>query len=277
MMMKLSASVLTLTFCLMGPVFIGRCLAAPVVLNEYNAVGANEYLGGGTATADLTGGRASDSYFGRVMGNGGDWFELVVVTDHLDMRRWFIDVYEDGVLDESLLLSNQAIWSDLRAGTIITISEDVPSDISYDPAAGDWWINVQANNTADGLYIERSSFPVGSSNSQFRIRNAAGTVVFGPAGEGVQPVAGVGSTEVFRLEGIPSEATTPTSTDYDSGKELSTFGAPNRWGSQDLTAMRAAAGFPSCDEIPGDLNEDCQVNFSDLAILVANWLTAANP
>ena len=275
--MELSRTSLLLILCLVACVFIGRCPAAPVILNEYNAVGPDEYLGGGTATADLRGGRASDSYFGRVLGNGGDWFELVVVTDHLDMRRWLLDIYVDGVLDESLMLTNEGLWSDLRSGTIITVSEDVPTDASYNPAAGDWWINVQANDTADELYIERSSFPVNSSNWQLRIRDAAGTTVFGPAGEGISPQTGVGSTEVFKLKAIPSETTPANSSDYNDDDKLSTFGAPNRWGAQDLTILRAAAGYPSDCEILGDLNGDCQVNFTDLAVLAASWLTGVNP
>ena len=104
------------------------------------------FLNGGDAAADKDGGRASDSYFGRVEGNGGDWFELVVITDHLDMRQWHLDIYNNGSLDETLDLTDDPLWSDLRSGTIITISEDVPSDTSYDPAAGDWWINVQAHD-----------------------------------------------------------------------------------------------------------------------------------
>ena len=61
---------------------------ADIILNEYNAVGNADFLNGGDAAADEDGGRASDCYFGRVQGNGGDWFELVVITDHLDMRGW---------------------------------------------------------------------------------------------------------------------------------------------------------------------------------------------
>ena len=53
--------------------------AADVILNEYNAVIGSKFLGGGDG---------SDSYFGKVEGNGGDWFELVVITDQLDMRNW---------------------------------------------------------------------------------------------------------------------------------------------------------------------------------------------
>jgi hypothetical protein len=211
---------------------------ADIILNEYNAVDANDFLGGGDSSADENGGRAFDSYFGRVMGNGGDWFEMVVIKDHLDIRGWQLDIYDGGVLDETLVLTSNPIWKDLRAGTIITVSEDVPSDVSYDPAAGDWWINVRANNNGDGLYIEKSSFPVGGSNWQLRIRNVAGQVVFGPAGEGISPASGISGTEVFRLEDNPSDTVTANSTDYDDADDFSTFGAPNRWGTQSFNKLR---------------------------------------
>jgi hypothetical protein len=212
---------------------------ADVILNEYNAVGGASFLNGGDAAADDLGGRASDSYFGRVQGNGGDWFELVVIKDHLDMRGWNLDVYDSGALDETLTLTSHAIWSDLRCGTIITVSEDVPSNVSYDPAGGDWWINVQANNDGDGLYIEKSSFPVSSSNWQLRVRNIGGTVVFGPAGEGVSPTGGIGGTEIFRLETDPNATIARDSDQYDGGDDFSTFGAPNRWGAQDFNDLRS--------------------------------------
>jgi hypothetical protein len=217
----------------------GNVWGADLILNEYNAVDSNDFLGGGTAVADESGGRASDSHFGRVPGNGGDWFELVVIKDHLDIRGWQLDLFEDGVFDETLVLTASPIWKDLRAGTIITVSEDLASDISYNPAAGDWWINVQANNNADGLYIEKSSFPVSSKNWQLVIRNLAGAIVFGPAGEGVSPAGGVGGDEVFRLEDNPSDSILPNSPDYDDGDDFSTFGAPNRWGAQSFDQLRA--------------------------------------
>lgn len=219
--------------------------AADIILNEYNAVDDDQYLGGGTSLADEDGGRACDEYFNRIPGNGGDWFELVVITDHLDIRNWQLDIYEDGLLDETLNFTNHAIWSDLRSGTIITVSENVPSDISYDPAAGDWWINVQAADNADGLYIEASNFPVSSSLWQLKIKNQLGLTVFGPAGEGVSPASGIGGTEIFRLEAVPKSTTIAASPDYDDGKDLSTFGAPNRWGLQDLYYLRNVIAQPS--------------------------------
>ncbi len=221
------------------------CFAADVILNEYNAVDNDQYLNGGDASADADGGRASDSYFGRAPTNGGDWFELAVITDHLDMRNWKLDIYEAGAFSETLTLTNHSIWSDLRSGTIITVSEDVPSDISYNPAAGDWWINVQANGDANGAYITASNFTASKDNWQLRIRDANGTVKFGPAGEGVSPASGISGTEIFRLKADPSASITPASSDYDDGHDLSTFGAPNRWGQQSFNQLRTVVAQPS--------------------------------
>jgi hypothetical protein len=212
--------------------------AADVILNEYSAVAGGQFLNGGNSSADNDGGRASDSYFGRVMGNGGDWFELVVITDHLDMRNWRFDIYDSGLLNETLALTNHNIWSDLRSGTIITVSEDVPSDINYNPAAGDWWINVQANNSADGLYISASNFVVSNNNWQLRIRNGSGAIIFGPAGEGVSPTSGISDTEIFRLETEPNASIAANSSKYSDGKSFSTFGSPNQWGQQGLNQLR---------------------------------------
>lgn len=225
--------------CCMVLTCVGGAIGADVILNEYNAVDNDEYLNGGDAVADVDGLQASDSYFGRVLGNGGDWFELVVITDHLDMRGWSFDVYTEGSLAETLKLTGHDVWSDLRSGTIITVSENVPSDISYDPCAGDWWINVQASNTANGLYIKAANFPVDSKEWQLVIKNSAGAVVFGPAGEGISPASGIGNTEVFRLEADPDATVTPSSADYDDADTLSTFGSPNRWGIQDLGLLRS--------------------------------------
>jgi hypothetical protein len=154
------------------------------------------------------------------------------------MRRWHFDIFDNGLFDKTLDVTNHAIWSDLRSGTIITVSESVPSDISYNPAAGDWWINVQANDTADGLYIEAQSFKVSNNNWQLRIRNSIGTVIYGPAGEGISPASVIGATNVFRLESTPSATVVPTSKNYKDGSNFSTFGSANRWGSQDLDDLR---------------------------------------
>jgi hypothetical protein len=60
--------------------------SAPIVLNEYNAVTSSNQLDGGTG---------ADSFFGKIEGNGGNWFELLVIDDHLDMRQWRLDWTEE--------------------------------------------------------------------------------------------------------------------------------------------------------------------------------------
>ncbi len=225
--------------------FLVSTFGADIILNEYNAVSGSLFLNGGDSSADDDGGRASDIYFGRIVGNGGDWFELVVITDHLDMRNWTLYLDYGGGGDKTLELTNHSIWSDLRSGTIITVSENLQNDVSYNPAAGDWWINVRANNSANGLCITASNFTVDNSNWQLTIKDAGGGVVFGPAGEGVSPPSGVGDTEIFRLEATPDELIEPDSPDYDSGKKLSTFGAANQWGRQDLHELRSVIAEPS--------------------------------
>src|SRR6185436_1076333 len=47
-----------------------------ILVNEYNAVSPDKLLSG------------TDTFWGHVLGNGGDWVELVTVEDHLDLRGW---------------------------------------------------------------------------------------------------------------------------------------------------------------------------------------------
>ncbi len=174
---------------------------AAVIVNEYSAVASNKYLDGGDySDADGIGGDdlKEDSYFrtiaglpdGRIEGNGGNWLELLVIEDHLDMRGFALHLaetdgndtngtdlwYGDGAVEQGIVTfsSTATIWSDVRAGTLITISEkdsigvdtdlsgsdrnftdgvapgavdvtvDLASDISYDPVGGDWWIHVSS-------------------------------------------------------------------------------------------------------------------------------------
>lgn len=190
-----------------------------VILNEYNAVSDSGFLKN----------NGSDTFWGRIAGNGGDWFELVVIEDHTDMRGWQLEISDDtggaNHTVQTLTLTNHPVWSDLRSGTIVTISEQLADDASYDPLGGDWWINARAANAGTGALVTAANFRVTNDNWQLTIRDASGNVVFGPAGEGVQPASGIGNDEVFRLEVDPSSDILPTS-DYSDGF-LSSFGSPN--------------------------------------------------
>lgn len=267
--------VICVLVCL-ASIHAGTALGADVILNEYNAVNGMDYLNGGTALQDEDGGFASDSYFGRIQGNGGDWFELVVITDHLDMRRWNLEIWVEGVHDETLDLTDHALWSDLRSGTIITVAEDVLDDVSYNPEAGDWWINVRANSSASGTYIRNSGFPVTNDDWQLTIRDANGTVIFGPGGEGVSPPGGVNSREIFRLEANPGASITPHSNRYNDGNCLSTFGSPNRWGATEFgfrnrQNFRVLRGYNAAD-----FDENGMVDMVDFSILAETWSATDN-
>ena len=250
----------------------GAGFAAPLILNEFNAVSASNYLNGGTATVDGDGNTTnlpSDSYFGRIQGNGGDWIELVVVGDNVDIRGWTLDICASGFCNDQLTFSNHLVWSDLRAGTIITVAEDEPTDLSFDPGSGDWWMNVQAHSGGTSTYITASNFPVNQNDWQATILDDQGVAVFGPIGEHVpeNPAAGcfppqddVNSGEIFRLEQAPTALIDPcfkTLNDWEDGV-ISTFGSENSWNSglasQNFANLRNNAPYPDRDgdQIPDD-------------------------
>ena len=105
--------------------FSGVTFGSAVILNEYNGVASDRWLDcdDPPIDPDCTS-TASDVFFGRVEGNGKDWFELVVVADHADIRGWDLSWEEDGgTTFGTLTLSDDALWSDLRSGTIITFAE----------------------------------------------------------------------------------------------------------------------------------------------------------
>jgi hypothetical protein len=201
----------------------------PLILNEYSAVADTKFLKD----------NGSDTYWGRVLGNGGDWFELVVTRDHLDIRGWQL-VVSDNAIIKTLTLTSNNLWADLRAGTIITVSENLADNVSnYDPPNGKWWINVQAKTGGSGTYISAIAFDVSQTNSQITIRDSNGTKVFGPSGEGIKPASGIGNDEIFHLEEDPSALITERS-NYTDGA-ASTFGAPNIYTSgkvQDFSKLR---------------------------------------
>ena len=209
-----------------------RHITTPILVNEYNGVAPTKFL----ASA------GTDLFFGRILGNGGDWFELVVVEDHLDLRGYKVFVSDDsGATTATLTFTGASLLSDLRSGTIITVAADRPTDVSYNPAAGDWWINLRASTLADGAYISNVNFSVSHQNTQLTIRDASGAVVFGPMGEGINPASGVGNDEVLKLEESPGPSTTAFSGYHDGTS--SSFGAPNVWsggaGVQDFSALRS--------------------------------------
>jgi len=221
--------------------------AAPIILNEYNGVSPTKLLASG----------AVDPYWGSVLGNGGDWFELVVVQDHLDLRGYQVVVRDKagiaGDTQQTLVFTSNPFLADMRAGTIITVAADLATDTSFDPPTGDFWINLRSGVSGDGQYISALPFSVSNDNTQIALIDPNGVTVFGPAGEGINPASGVGSDEVLKLEADPGPGITAASAFHDGSS--STFGHPNVWGggsvSQGFAALRAPV-MPACS-----IDTDC--------------------
>ena len=228
--------------------------SSPVFLNEYNAVSATNYLRGGTAEADADGASPGpgDAHFGRIPGNGGPWAEFVVVGNglanhHTDMRGWKIEIQSQSG-NATLTLSQHSYWSAVRSGTILTFIQNNSANGGLDTSihhrgdlhgTGHLWTNIW---TGDPLFLSQSessstdTLPIGADNTTFTIRNAAGTRVYGPAGEGIaadsnQVAYGVSSTEILRVEAHPATNINPITSPHNDASTFSTFGAPNRWGS----------------------------------------------
>jgi hypothetical protein len=256
--------------------------APGLILNEWNAVSSANTIANG------------DTFFGSVAGNGGDWFELVVVEDNLDVRGWELRIADSDAgtpeVTDTFVFNNDPLLSNLRAGTIITVSEDLADDVSFSPAQGDWWINLQAESGDAGGYFtsgSQSNFDTNNSDWQLTIADDSGTVRFGPAGEGAAGLSGVGSSEVGELEADPSDAITAAS-GYDDG-DASTFGSPNEFGGalQDFSTLRSwyvpqpmapttTVTFPANDEfvdgatdvvITGSVTDDVSVARTRVALI----------
>src|SRR5262249_27761217 len=155
--------ILTISFCAAQAGAQTSPYAGGLIINEYNAVSE-----GKTLTTDATKPyKGSDSFFGyQLDGNGGNWIEFVVTQDHLNIQGWTLNwTNADPAPNNagSFMFTNNPLWADLRAGTILTIREsDIGnpngwdakhplqsdplnltfSNPSFAPDHNDWWINI---------------------------------------------------------------------------------------------------------------------------------------
>jgi hypothetical protein len=206
-----------------------------LIINEYNAVGPEKILEG----------TDGDTFFGFATGNGGDWIELVVTRDGVDLRGWTITWQNDDPDTGTLTFSNNLLWSNMQAGTIITARVGDSNDTSFNGCSGgDWWIRVNANDTT---YFSQTGHAFKTDNDGWRatIKDDLGTVVQNQVGENgetdpsiIWAGSGVGSQEVGKLEANP----TANASNYVDGN-CSSFGEENCWNdgasTQNFTSLRA--------------------------------------
>lgn len=249
---------------------------APLVLNEYNAVSDERELIGGSA-----------------VGNGGDWYEFIVVEDQLDLRGYQIELYDaKGANDQLRLAATVTFGDDPRlarapAGTIVTISEDNVDDLSFN-GVDDWHINLQIDNGARGdFFVPAGLGAVFNSTRRGQtvlIKDANGVIVTPLSGETEawdNANGGVSGGEVMNLCVNPTQgmALNPV-TDYRDNAISSTFGQPNECVfadpadpaatitfNQNLAALQTSATLGAAS---GDANCDLVINVTD-ALIAAQY------
>ncbi len=201
-----------------------------VLLNEYDAVRKDLKLKK----------KGYDTYFGRIKGNGKSWVELVVLKDKTDLRQSEIKIVRDGNKIFRATLPNIQQLSEVRSGTILTISNKVATDLSYDPfnqCNPDWNININI----DDLTILEGKFKTTHKDLVVSLKSGRGDITIMPkSGEGVAG-GNVGRREVFKLKKDPSFAVTPTDTTYgddNNSMALSTFGIENHWRDSNGTLIK---------------------------------------
>lgn len=237
-----------------------------VLLNEYNAVEPGRLLASG----------GSDEALGTVTGNGGDWFELITLDDELDLQGWKFDVWsrsDTGVLRQSarLVLADDPLLAGVRAGSIITVAESIPDDLSYDPANDDWTINLQANTAQEGaMFANQTDFDTNNLKWRLVVRDRNDTVravIVGETAPWDVANLGVANDEVFAMHADPS-ADADAVTDW-SDTTQSSFGRPNTVGgaTQDLSLLRPDIAPQA---VWGDANCDGRSGIID-ALLVAQY------
>ena len=275
---------------LRAPVLAECSACTPIFLNEYNAVATDQYLRGGTALVDSNGGTAADPFFGRVLGNGGNWFEMVVGTEGLDLRGWTFAWAEakTGGFSGTITLSQNAGLASIPAGTIITFIERNAlnggrnTDLVVNPGSGDRWMNI-CTRDASVVSAWTSTKPATSfgsittSNDEWTlvVKDASGATVAGPFGEGAEQYwrGGVSTTDVCHLRASPGSVVTMAN-DYDDTGRFSNFGQPNAWAecpddgtvfTQDFAALGTCSGATVCQ---GDLDGSGSVDAGDIGAML---------
>jgi hypothetical protein len=273
-----------------APVLEECASCTPIFLNEYNAVISTGYLNGGTATVDANGGASVDTHFGRVLGNGGNWMELVVVIDNLDLRGWTLSWRQVvvGGTSGTITFGDASGLAAIPSGTILTIIDrnaaagGMNTDLTVNISGGDRWMNIYSGDTNVIAATTSTkpgagfgSFSTSNDEWELTIKDASATVVAGPFGEGSVGyfLGSVGSDDVCRLEENPSTHISQVS-DFDDTARFSTFGAPNQWAqcpddsvviSQDFSAL----GDGVCQiSVPcyGDLDGSGEVDSGDVSL-----------
>jgi phosphatidylserine/phosphatidylglycerophosphate/cardiolipin synthase-like enzyme/DNA/RNA endonuclease YhcR with UshA esterase domain len=105
-----------------------------------------------------------------------EWLELLVVQDGLDMRGWDIrDFNTTAGAQAPLVFTTNALWNNLRSGTIIVIARP-ENTFAEDLDPSDYTLTIKSSNAT---YFTGTVFLFAGTSDAVQIRNTAQTHIFG--------------------------------------------------------------------------------------------------
>jgi len=267
---------------------------------EYNKDGLELEFGSGTVTFN-------DEPLWAAVPQG----TLIVINEW--QEAWYLidtppsyDPYNGGGLKREGGINGLGHQRGEEFNSTIHTLRDLSTDLSWNPAADDWSINVYAGErnpdssfkyfTFTGTVTEPDGddpdtdpdvftmgvdddaglFAVNNDDWQITIRDDANNTIQGPIGEAVGSFGGINSEEILKIEDFPlgsnpivaSYLATDLSS-YNDGAS-STFGEANSWSSgsatEDLSPLRS--WWDANLTQTGDLNGDGSVTTDDVAAFV---------
>lgn len=159
----------------------------------------------------------------------GEWVELVVVGESVDLRGWDLrDFSSGGSAQSPLTFSTHSLWSSLQKGTIIVVG-DAGSTFTEDTDPVDKLLLIKSSN---GLYFSGTVFLFAGSSDAVQIRNAADTHIFGVSW-GTNNAASLPSPKVHFTAG----STSGTSTNF-SGNDTTQLTSTSNWTQNSATSTQ---------------------------------------
>jgi phosphatidylserine/phosphatidylglycerophosphate/cardiolipin synthase-like enzyme len=106
----------------------------------------------------------------------GEWAELIVLHDSLDMRGWSLQDFSSGGLPQSpLTFTAASLWSNLSKGTVIVIGDAAfTGTVDTDPSDGTLMVK-----SSDAALFSGSVFSFAGTSDAIHVRDAASSHVFG--------------------------------------------------------------------------------------------------
>lgn len=158
-----------------------------------------------------------------------EWVELLVVQDSTDLRGWDLrDFNTSGTAQASLEFSNNALWANLRAGTLIVVAR-AEVVVSEDTDPSDFLLIIKTNN---GLYFTGNPFLFAGSSDAIQIRNSSDTHVFGVSW-GTGNAASLPAPKVH----FTGSSTSNTSISFNAGS-VPELTDPTKWTVNNPTSTR---------------------------------------